>query len=370
MTRPPSRSARAEGPRAGDASRAEPAEPTLAAIAERYLREHVAVRCKPSTAAQYRLAIEKHILPALGGLPVSSVEPGHVADLQYRLGDRPAAANLAVATLSRMIEQAADWGAAPEGGNPCRFARKYRTRRRERFLTKAEYRRLRRALDSLESEKRISAHAAAAIRLLVLTGCRRNEILTLRWEDVHPETGELRLRDSKTGPRTVPLSPAAAGVLAALPRVQGNPWVIPGGKPGGHLSGIFQQWRRVRARAGLKDVRIHDLRHSFASRALALGENLPMIARLLGHARVQTTARYAHLTRDSVREAAAKVAEEIGEDIFAPAEPSRPPGPPEPGGDASRDASRDDAVRTSAARIAAHIGSDILPPAVRARTAI
>ena len=349
----------AGGPRTG------PAEPTVAAMAERYLREHVAVRCKPSTAAQYRLAIEKHILPTLGDLPVSSVEPGHVADLQYRLGDRPAAANLAVATLSRIIERAADWGAAPAGGNPCRFARKYRTRRHERFLTDIEFRRLGKALDSLESEGRMTAHAAAAIRLLVLTGCRRNEILTLRWEDVRPEAAELRLRDSKTGPRTVPLSPAAAGVLASLPRVAGNPWVFPGGKPGAHLSGIFRQWCRARARAGLNDVRIHDLRHSFASRALALGESLPMIARLLGHARVQTTARYAHLTRDSVREAAARVAEEIGEDIFDPAEPDPAP-PPEPGGDASAD----DAMRTSAARIAAHIGSDILPPGFLARNTI
>ena len=125
------------------------------------------------------------------------------------------------------------------------------------------------ALDELEATGRISPHAAAAIRLLMLTGCRRNEILTLRWEDVHLDARELRLADSKTGPRTVSLSAEATDVLAALERVPHNPWVIPGTKPGQRLSSIFEPWAKVRARAGLDDVRIHDLRHS-ATRAARL----------------------------------------------------------------------------------------------------
>ena len=116
-------------------------------------------------------------------------------------------------------------------------------------------------------------------------------------------------------------------MLAALPRLPGNPWVIPGAKPGARLSSLFEPWRRVRARAGLDDVRIHDLRHSYASRALALGESLPVIAKLLGHAQVQTTARYTHLTRDAVKDAAVRVAEGIAEDIFSatPIQPACPP---------------------------------------------
>ena len=160
-------------------------------------------------------------------------------------------------------------------------------------------------------------HATAALRLLMLTGCRCGEIVGLRWEDVHLDRNEIRLRESKTGPRTVPLSPAAARVLAGLPRPVGNPWVVAGAGPGSRLTHIHYYWYRVRKRAGLDDVRIHDLRHSFASRALALGESLPMIGKLLGHTKIQTTARYAHLARDSVKESAARVAASIGSDLWA-----------------------------------------------------
>jgi len=135
----------------------------------------------------------------------------------------------------------------------------------------------------------------------MLTGCRRNEIVALEWKHVDLEAGELKLADSKTGARLVPLSPAAARVLAELPRISGNPWVIPGTKPGKHLADLNHYWDRVRAEADLADVRLHDLRHSFASRALALGESLSMIGKLLGHNKIETTSRYAHLARDSIK---------------------------------------------------------------------
>ena len=162
----------------------------------------------------------------------------------------------------------------------------------------------------------MSVHAVAAIRLLLLTGCRKSEILSLQWQDVDLEAGDLRLRDSKTGPRAVPLSPPAVRVLAELPRVPGNPWVIPGRKPGTHMTNLDGPWRIVRKRAGLDDVRIHDCRHSFASRALALGESLPVIAKLLGHSQIRTTARYAHLERDSVKASATRVADSIAGDFL------------------------------------------------------
>ena len=177
----------------------------------------------------------------------------------------------------------------------------YTEQPRERFLTREEFQRLGRVLDDAEAAGSVWPPAVLAIRLLMLTGCRRSEILTLRWDDVDRSSGELRLRESKTGARMVPLTSAAAEVLAGIPRVPDNPWVITGRKPGTRLVHLTDHWYRLRARAGLDDVRLHDLRHSYASRALALGESLTMIGRLLGHNKVATTARYAHLVRETRR---------------------------------------------------------------------
>ena len=292
-------------------------EVTVADAVERYLREHAAVRCKPRTVADYRYIAEKHILPELGAVPLGAVGREHVSALHYRLRETPYMANRVVAVLGKIFGLAEAWGLRPDGGNPCRFIRKYKEAGRERFLSEEEFRRLGRVLDEAGAEGGVSPHAVAALRLLLLTGCRKSEVLTLRWEDVALEAGELRLRDSKTGARPVPLSPAAAAVLSDLPRLPGNPWVIAGRKPGARMVNLLTPWRVLRARAGLDDVRIHDLRHSYASRALALGESLPMIGRLLGHRQVRSTARYAHLARETVKASAFKVAGSIGADILS-----------------------------------------------------
>ena len=314
--------------KAGEEPGAEPDDegvPTVAELAERYLREHVEVRCKPLTVKGYRQVIGRNILPAFGEMPITELGREHAAELHYRLRKTPVAANEAVDALSRMLNRAEAWGLVPAGSNPCRFVTRYRTRRLERFLTEEEFGRLGHVLDELETGGRLPVHVAGAIRLLMLTGCRCGEVLTLRWEDVALERNEIRLRDSKTGPRVVPLSPAAARVLAGIPRLPGNPWVIAGRKPGVRQMHISDYWHRVRERAGLDDVRLHDLRHSFASRALALGEDLTMIGKLLGHRKIQTTARYAHLARDSVKESADLVAASIAADILPrPAERAPP----------------------------------------------
>ena len=303
-----------ETPGSGHAARPRPG-PTVAELAERYLREHVAVHCKPRSAKTYRYLVERYIVPAFGKLPVGALDRRHVSNLHYKLRKTPSTANQAITALSRILNRAEAWGLVPAGGNPCRRVAKYRQRRRERFLTEEEFRRIGRILAGLEAGGRMPVHAAAALRLLMLTGCRCNEILTLRWDDVHLEAREIRLRDSKTGPRAVALPLAAVRVLEGLPRVAGNPWVVAGRRPGARLTHLAYYWYQVREPAGLSDVRLHDLRHSFASRALALGESLPMIGRLLGHSKLQTTARYAHLARDSVRESAARVAASIGADL-------------------------------------------------------
>ena len=285
--------------------------PTVAEVAERFMTEHVAVRCKPKTARLYRHILDCHLLPALGGANLGQIGRERVAALHYSLHKTPATANQVVDLLSRLFNMAELWGIAPEGENPCRFVSKYKEKPRERFLSEEEFKCLGRVLDEMETEGKVQPNVVAAIRLLMLTGCRKSEILTLRWEDVDFEAGEFWLRDAKTGARAVAISPTARRVLAAIPRVTGNPWVIASAKPGGRVTHINWVWLLIRNRAGLNDVRIHDLRHSFASRALALGESLPMIGKLLGHRKVQTTARYAHLARDSVKTSAARVAESL-----------------------------------------------------------
>ena len=291
-------------------------EATMAVVAERYMRDYVPSHCKPSSAEVYRRALDNHILPALGTMPVGAVGRGQVTELHYAMRGEPHAANAVLKIVAKLLSLAVEWGLREAGPNPCRAVRKYKTRPRERFLTEEEYRRLGRAVDELEAKGKVSRHAAAAVRLLVLTGCRRNEVLELRWDDVDRTAGELRLRDGKTGGRMVPLTPAVQGVLDGLPRVPDNPWAIAGQKPGARLTNVNDPWLIVRARAGLDGVRIHDLRHSWASRALALGESLSMIGKILGHNRIETTARYAHLARDSERVSAAKVGGSIGADIL------------------------------------------------------
>ena len=167
----------------------------------------------------------------------------------------------------------------------------------------------------MEAEGLELPSAIAAVMLLILTGCRLNEIMTLKWEYVDLDAGVLNLPDSKTGAKTVYLGPAI-DTLRRLPRLPGNPWMIYGIKTGGRLIDLQPFWQRLRARARLKDARIHDLRHTFASAAVAAGQGLPMIGKLLGHTQVATTARYAHLAADPVKAAADHVLTAIARSIL------------------------------------------------------
>src|SRR5690606_26334815 len=170
-------------------------------------------------------------------------------------------------------------------------------------------------LREMEDEGIELPSAIAAVRLLILTGCRLGEIMTLKLKYVHTSSKALRLPDSKTGDKVVHFGHPPVEVLQKIERVEKNPWVIVGAKPGARLSDLQPFWQRVRARAGLKDVRIHDLRHTFASTAVAAGQGLPMIGKLLGHTQVQTTARYAHLAADPVKQAAERVALDLAQAI-------------------------------------------------------
>ncbi len=179
--------------------------PTVADLAERYLEEHAAVRLKPRTQRRVRGMLDNHILPALGRLPLEAVERRDIVEFHRKLSDRPVTANKCVKLLSHMYRLGAGWGLAPEGFNPCRSVEKYPERTRERFLTDAEFARLGRVLDEAVDSGSLPLAAATAIRLLMLTGCRKSEILTLRWTEVDLDAGELHLRDRKTCDYSIPM---------------------------------------------------------------------------------------------------------------------------------------------------------------------
>jgi integrase len=303
-------------------------QPTMKELVERYLEEHARPHKKPASVAADERNIRNHVLPVLGKLNVADVGHGDIERLKRavregrtarteKLAPRrkvvvtggPGAANRVLALASKMFGLAELWKWRPEGSNPCRGVRKHAEGKRERFLSTDELKALATALNAAKATE--SPYVIAAIRLLVLTGARLGEVLQLRWEQIDFERGVARLPDSKTGAKNIYLAAPAAQLLADLPRRERNPFVICGEKPRKPLVNIQRPWRRIRKAAGLNDVRLHDLRHSFASVAAVGGASLPLIGGLLGHASPATTARYTHLADDPLRSLNDRVAGRI-----------------------------------------------------------
>jgi integrase len=287
------------------------AMPTIAEFAERYLREYAEPHKKALSVREDRGNLRRAILPDLGALRLDRITRADIARFHVARRDTPANANRCLALLSHMFTMAEKWGLRPDNSNPCRHVERFRENKRERFLSEAELARLGTALAEVEAEGSEAPIAIAAIRLLVFTGCRVSEVLKLRWEHVTLDTGLARLPDSKTGAKTVVLNAPARELLAGLPRFDGNPYVIFGIRKGAHLTDLQHPWQRIRGRAGLVDVRLHDLRHSFASVGASSGESLLIIGGLLGHTRATTTQRYAHLSQDPLRSASEAIGARI-----------------------------------------------------------
>jgi integrase len=284
---------------------------TITELADRFLREHVAKHCKPRTQEEYQRALERYIKPGLGHLRIPDLTRADIANFHHGHRDHPCQANRGLAVLSKMMNLAEAWGLRADGTNPCRHIKKYREAKRERYLTMPELRRLGDVLIDPQTQRTESPFVRAAIGLLLLTGARLSEILTLRWDYVDFADALLRLPDSKTGAKLIYLNDDALKLLRALPRMAHNPYVIVGNKTGSRLINLQKPWRRIRAAANLDDVRIHDLRHSFASIAASAGMSLPVIGRLLGHTQPVTTARYAHLSADPIRAASNLIGNQI-----------------------------------------------------------
>jgi len=281
--------------------------PTVAALAERYMAEHARVKKKAGSIRPDEYNLRCHVLPTLGTKKVAAVTRADVAHLHHAMRDTPGAANRVLALLSKMFTLAEQWELRPEGSNPVRHIQRYRERRFERFLSAEELARLGEVLTEAERTQTEYASVLAAIRLLIFTGARLSEILELRWEQVDFDHACLRLSESKTGTKIIYLSLPALEVLYGIERHEGHPYVIVGREPCAHLVNLRKPWGRIRAKAGLSDVRLHDLRHSFASVGVALGLSLPIIGKMLGHTHVATTQRYAHLAADPVKDAVEKI---------------------------------------------------------------
>ena len=287
----------------------EPASPDATrfeTVAETVLQSYARV-WKPQTLYVNWNYLRRQILPWFTGTQIADITR---ADVQRWFASRratPVAADRSMPVLSVIMTEAERMDYRPEGSNPCRGIRRYRRKGRERYLSDVEIGRLSARLSVHEGERPLEV---AAIRLLLLTGCRKSEVLTLRWSDYRE--GRLFLRDGKTGPRTVWLSRAARNVLDNIERT--SAWVFPARRGNGPAGPMWLRhfWQRVRAEADLSDVRLHDLRHAHATFALRQGESVLAIGRLLGHASPHTTLKYTHLADAMVREAVETIGAVLG----------------------------------------------------------
>ncbi len=255
---------------------------TVRELAQRFDEEHIAVRLKASTAKEYRRNLDLFILPVIGHLRVIDVTRADIAKYHHDWRHRPYQANRNIEIISKMFNLAELWGLRPDGTNPRKHIKKYPKKKRERYFSAAELQAIGRVLGEMEEERIELPSTIAAVRLLLFTGCRLGEILTLRWEHVDMAEHALRLPDSKTGAKVVHLGSTALDVVQSIERLENNEFVIAGRNPGAHLTDLQPFWQRLRGRAGLKNARIQDLRHTFASVTVSNGQSLPMIGKLLG----------------------------------------------------------------------------------------
>lgn len=276
------------------AKQAERQAGTVTELADQFLERYVAPHCKPSTAAEYRRLIERRIKPALGPLLVAGLNRAELARFHSSMSDAPRSANQALDIASGMLGCAEEWGLRPEGSNPCGSITKFPEKKRSRVLSDAELRRLGATLDQMESDRAIMPGEANAVRLLALTGCRLSEVLLLEWSRVDLSAGALTLGDSKVGARVHAIGRPAVALLRRLYAKRESEIVLDGNAPGEPVSVADQEvaWRRLRKRAGLEDVRMHDLRHTVATRAAETGASAFLIQDKLGHAGIQQSSEY------------------------------------------------------------------------------
>lgn len=303
------------------AREAQRSAPSVSELLDRYLQDHAEPHKKPSSVQNDRRIIEKTLKPAFRRIKVRDLARDDVAKLHARMATTPYEANRTLALLSKVLNLAELWDLREDGSNPCRHVRRYKEERRERLLSEHELARLGSVLMQAQNgplrmsvgrETLIYPPAISAIRLLLFTGARVGEILSLEWDWINWTMCRAELPDSKTGRKFVYLPAPAMEVLNDIRN--GSPdarFVIAGRHPGTHLVNLKDPWGIIREVAGMPDLRIHDLRHCFASVGASRGMSLPLIGALLGHKDVATTQRYAHLSDDPVRRASDEIASQV-----------------------------------------------------------
>ena len=276
-------------------------------------------RCKPSTRRRMDSALQMQLLPTFGARPLDRIRRAAV-HLWFDCYSRtaPGGANRTLDVLRQILNHAIACGHLAT--NPTRSVTRNPRRKLTRFLSRAEIDHLHAALD-VHQGRGSGQQQAEIIRLLLLTGCRKGELVCLRWLEVDGD--ELHLTDSKTGPRTVFLNAQAQAILARRPRT-GHAYVFPSSVDSSQpRSTELSLWRKVRQQAGIEDVRLHDLRHTFASHAVMRDVPLPVVSRLLGHTRARMTLRYAHVSDRETEAAAERIGISIAT-ILSEAAPSAP----------------------------------------------
>lgn len=272
---------------------------------ERYIQE----RHKASTIKGDHHRVKNHILPFFRSKKIADIDQKSILDFKDSLSHIKGNCNKCLSLLSTAFNQAELWGYRAKKSNPCEGVVKHPEKKMERFLTNDELKKLEKTIEIQKVASNSSPYTLAALWMLLYTGCREGEVLTLKWKDVHLDDGYLYLKDSKVGVRTIPLNDKAKQILMSLQKQENNPYVFCGRIVGQHLKETKTTWRKTRTLAGIPDFRIHDLRHSFASFALKKGIDLYTVSKLLGHKNIATTTRYAHLELEHLKKATNIVAE-------------------------------------------------------------
>ena len=268
--------------------------PTVQDVFDRYIAEHVKRLRKDSTAREYEGVFQKHLSAPLGHRKVADITRADIETLQGELHRKPSTANLCLAVLSAMFERGEAWGWRPQHSNPCRHVERYKTNSRDRVLIADEMARLGAAIAADPDGK--------LFLVIALTGARVSEITSLKCSYLDLDNGMARLPDSKTGAKTLVLPEPVVAILRDVKPV--DECVFP--QPSKHV--MYEGWDRIRTAAGLPDLRIHDLRHNFASWGVNGNLGLPIIGKLLGHSSAQMTAKYGHVVSDAARLAADAIA--------------------------------------------------------------